>query len=133
MRRDLAVRLAACVGLICALLLQGPFPQGSAAQNTILEKVARSVTIYRDKWGVPHVYGPTDASVIFGFVYAQAEDNFWQIEDSYIQALGRVSEVYGEQSLNADLTNRALEIVKLSQAEYPKLSKQMKEICQATA
>jgi len=133
MRRDLTVRLAACVGLICALLPQGPFPQGSAAQNTTLEKVARSVTIYRDKWGVPHVYGPTDASVIFGFVYAQAEDNFWQIEDSYIQALGRASEVYGEQSLNADLTNRALEIVKVSQAEYPKLSKQMKEICQATA
>jgi len=133
MRRDLAVRLAACVGLICALLLQVPFPQGSAAQNTTLEKVARSVTIYRDKWGVPHVYGPTDASVIFGFAYAQAEDNFWQIEDSYIQALGRASEVYGEQSLNADLTNRALEIVKISQAEYPKLSKQMKEICQATA
>src|SRR4030095_16034918 len=65
--------------------------------------------------------------VIFGFVYAQAEDNFWQIEDSYIQALGRASEVYGEQSLNADLTNRALEIVRVSQADYTKLSPQMKE------
>jgi acyl-homoserine lactone acylase PvdQ len=27
----------------------------------------------------------TDAAAIFGFMYAQAEDNFWQIEDSYIQ------------------------------------------------
>ena len=51
------------------------------------------VTIKRDQWGVPHVYGPTDASVVFGFVYAQAEDNFWQIEDTMIQALGRYAEV----------------------------------------
>jgi acyl-homoserine lactone acylase PvdQ len=133
MRKNLFVRLSACVGLICALLSQGPFERGAAAQAASLEKIARSVTIYRDSWGTPHVYGPTDASVIFGFIYAQAEDNFWQIEDTYIQALGRASEVYGEQSLNADLTNRALEIVKVSQAEYPKLNKQMKEICQATA
>src|SRR5215468_7297426 len=105
MRRDLIVRLSACVGLICVLLLQGPFRQVESAQSGSLEKIARSVTIYRDNWGVPHIYGPTDASVIFGFIYAQAEDNFWQIEDSYIQALGRASEVYGEQSLNADLTN----------------------------
>ena len=42
--------------------------------------------------------GPTDASVVFGFVYAQAEDNFPQIEENYIRALGRASEVYGEST-----------------------------------
>src|SRR2546426_1575500 len=133
MKKGALIRMAAFAALLVALASQSPLSRGAAAQNTSLEKIARSVTIYRDNWGVPHVYGPTDASVIFGFLYAQAEDNFWQIEDSYIQALGRASEVYGEQSLNADLTNRALEIVRVSQAEYPKLSQQMKEICQATA
>jgi acyl-homoserine-lactone acylase len=133
MNKSALIRMAAFTALFVALVSQVPLSRVAAAQNTALEKIARSVTIYRDNWGAPHVYGPTDASVIFGFIYAQAEDNFWQIEDSYIQALGRASEVYGEQSLNADLTNRALEIVKISQADYAKLSKQMKEICQATA
>src|SRR5262249_21579877 len=133
MKKGALIRMAAFAALLVALGTQVPLSLGASAQNTALEKIARSVTIYRDNWGVPHVYGPTDASVIFGFIYAQAEDNFWQIEDSYIQALGRASEVYGEQSLNADLTNRALEIVRVSQAEYTKLSPQMKEICQATA
>ncbi len=137
MRKASVVRVSASALLLLTLVLQAGFaPRAQAkSQNKTngLEKIARSVTIYRDKWGVPHVYGPTDANVVFGFMYAQAEDNFWQIEDSYIRALGRASDVYGEQSLNADLTNRALEIVKLSQAEYPKLSKQMQEICQATA
>jgi acyl-homoserine-lactone acylase len=133
MKKSATIRIAAFAAILITLLTQSPFSRGVSAQNAGLEKIARSVTIYRDTWGTPHVYGPTDTSVIFGFAYAQAEDNFWQIEDSYIQALGRASEVYGERSLNADLTNRALEIVKTSQAGYSKLSQQMKDICQATA
>src|SRR5262245_21847794 len=133
MEKSALIRIAAFAAILITLVTQSPFSRDASAQNTALEKIAGSVTIYRDNWGTPHVYGPTDTSVIFGFVYAQAEDNFWQIEDSYIQALGRASEGYGEQSLNADLTNRALEIVKISQDEYPKLSPQMKEIRQATA
>ena len=46
-------------------------------------------------------------------MYAQAEDNFWQIEDSYIGASGRLAEAHGEKSLNADLLNRSLEIIRL--------------------
>jgi acyl-homoserine lactone acylase PvdQ len=133
MKKSPLIRMAAFAAMFVALLTQAPLSRDASAQNTALEKIAGSVTIYRDVWGTPHVYGPTDASVIFGFIYAQAEDNFWQIEDSYIQALGRASEVNGEQSLNADLINRALEIVKISQSEYTKLSPQMKDICQATA
>lgn len=128
---------------LCFLLLTAfvvmPLPQasGTTAQAGAIasspDEVAKTVTVYRDKYGVPHVYGPTDYSVVFGFMYAQAEDNFWQIEDSYIQALGRAAEVYGDKSLDADLLNRALEITTLSKREYPQLSAKMKEICQATA
>jgi penicillin amidase len=95
--------------------------------------LARSVTIYRDNFGVPHVYGPTDASCVFGFVYAQAEDYFWQVEDSYLRALGRAAEVYGEKSLPDDLVNRALEIPRLSQEEAKSASPRSREICQAIA
>jgi penicillin amidase len=133
MKKSPLIRITAFAAILIALATQSPFSRDASAQNTALEKIAKSVTIYRDKWGTPHVYGPTDTSVVFGFIYAQAEDNFWQIEDSYIQALGRASEVYGEQSLNSDLTNRALEIVKISQSGYSKLSPQMKDICQAAA
>ncbi|MCI0336420.1 MAG: penicillin acylase family protein [Acidobacteria bacterium] len=132
MKKAKLIRTSLFAILLLSLAMQGSFTR-TQAQSSALEKIARSVTVYRDTWGVPHVYGPTDYSVIFGFIYAQAEDNFWQIEDSYIQALGRSSEIYGEKTIVADLTNRALENVKLSQAEYSKLSKQMKEICQATS
>ncbi|MGA9769340.1 MAG: acylase [Blastocatellia bacterium] len=98
-----------------------------------LEKIARSVTIYRDAYGVPHIYGPTDASCVFGYAYAQAEDNFWQVEDSYIRALGRASEVYGDRTLNDDLLNHALEIPRLARDEYDRSNKRVRELCQSLA
>jgi acyl-homoserine-lactone acylase len=127
------LRIAAFAALFLVSAIQGPRLRPAEAEKNSLEKLARTVTIYRDTWGVPHVYGPTDASVSFGFVYSQCEDNFWQVEDSYIQALGRASEVYGQESLVADLTNHALEVVKLSQAEYGKLDSGTKKILQAAA
>src|SRR5438128_4670241 len=97
------------------------------------EQTAKSITIYRDNYGVPHVFGPTDASCVFGYIYAQAEDNFWQIEDSYLRALGRASEVYGAKTLEDDELVRALEIPRLAKAEYERSSPRSKELLQASA
>jgi acyl-homoserine-lactone acylase len=118
---------------IAALVLSGLLVTTVRAADARVERLARSVTIYRDSYGVPHVYGPTDASCVFGFAYAQAEDNFWQVEDNYIQAVGRAAEVKGEGSLAADLLNRTLEITKLSMAEYERASPRTRELCDAYA
>src|SRR5215216_3335126 len=105
----------------------------AVAENTSDNSLARSVTIYRDTYGVPHVFGRTDASTVFGFAYAQAEDNFWRVEENFIHALGRASELYGEKSLDEDRLNRALEIPKLAQEEYAHLDKHMRSLCDAFA
>src|SRR5579862_5897988 len=96
-------------------------------------EIAHAVTIYRDTYGVPHIFGPTDASCVFGYAYAQAEDNFWQIEDSYMRALGRASEVYGKDTLDDDLVVRTLEIPRFAQAEYDHAAPPMRELLDAFA
>lgn len=126
--------LAARVAALILILVWSSFPTTkTGATDDRIEKVARSVTIYRDTYGVPHIYGPTDASCIFGYVYAQAEDNFWQVEDNYIRALGRAAEVYGEDALPGDLMSRALEITRLSIAEYERASPRLRELWGAVA
>jgi acyl-homoserine-lactone acylase len=105
----------------------------AAARTASAAALAKSVTIHRDLFGVPHVYGPTDASCVFGFTYAQAEDYFWQIEDSYLRALGRAAEVYGPTALPDDLVNRALEISRLSKEEYERASPRIRDLCAAQA
>ncbi|HET7288473.1 MAG TPA: penicillin acylase family protein [Pyrinomonadaceae bacterium] len=97
------------------------------------DPLAKNVTIYRDTYGVPHVFGRTDASTAFGFAYAQAEDNFWRVEENFILALGRASELYGEKTLDEDRLNHALEIPRLAREEYARLDKHMRSLCDAYA
>lgn len=133
MRIPKLLRVLPIISLTLALILLS-LPASSAFTADIkAEKLARSVTIYRDKYGVPHIYGPTDASVIFGLMYAQAEDNFWQLETDYIRALGRASEVDGERGLSSDLAHRAFEITRLAQAEYQRANPRTRALCDGFA
>ena len=106
--------------VVFAGLLLGP----QQSQNDLRSRV----TIYRDTYGIPHVFGETDAATMFGFAYAQAEDNFWRLEDNYIRALGRKAEVEGERELVGDRRTRSLEIPRLARAEYRRLPKQMRAL-----
>ena len=67
------------------------------------EARAQRVTIIRDDWGIPHVYGRTDADAVFGIVYAQAEDDFNRVETNYLNSIGRMAEAEGESALYSDL------------------------------
>lgn len=75
----------------------------SAADLARWQRSAQRVTIMRDKWGIPHVFGKTDADAVFGLLFAQAEDDFNRIELNYINAMGRLAEVEGEKELWRDL------------------------------
>lgn len=70
------------------------------------EDMANNVTIIRDNWGIPHIYGKTDAAAVFGLLYAQCEDDFDRVEMNYIEKLGRMSEIKGEPALYDDLLIR---------------------------
>ncbi|MEE2989356.1 MAG: penicillin acylase family protein [Planctomycetota bacterium] len=101
----------------------------STADNS--QALATAVTIHRDEWGVAHILGPTDESVIFGMGFVQAEDNFWQLEDTTIRALGRYAEVTGEAELPGDLLNRAFRVVGRSKADFEKLSPEFQRLISA--
>ncbi len=92
------------------------------------QDLRNQVTIYRDTYGIPHVFGETDAATMFGFAYAQAEDHFWRLEDNYIRALGRQAEVEGEDELVGDKRTRSLEIPRLAREEYRRLPNTMKAL-----
>ena len=64
---------------------------------------AQGITIVRDDWGVPHIYGKTDADVVFGLMYAQAEDDFNRVETNFINSQGRLAEAEGEAEIWRDL------------------------------
>ena len=44
----------------------------------------KNIQIARDKWGVPHIFGKTDAEVAYGLAWAHSEDDFATIQPSYL-------------------------------------------------
>jgi penicillin amidase len=113
------------------IALLSPLPgsaQRPSAGEVLAVRLAPTVTIYRDRYGIPHVWARTDAGATFGFGYAQAEDNFARLEDNFVRALGRAAEVYGEPALHDDRLNRALRIPQLARAEYGRMSPRMRSL-----
>ena len=79
------------------------FSQFSQQEINRYKTQAKNVTIIRDKWGIPHIYGKTDADAVFGLLYAECEENFPRVERNYLEMMGRLSEVDGKSTLYQDL------------------------------
>ncbi len=83
-----------------------------------LTAIAERVEIIRDDFGVPHIYGKTDADAVFGLLYAQAEDDFKRVERNYIWAIGRLAEVEGETAIYSDLRARLFMTIDQAKLAY---------------
>ncbi len=94
---------------------------------------AANVTIFRDDFGIPHIYGKTDADAVFGMLYAQCEDDFNRVERNYIQAIGRLAEVEGEKELYSDLRAQLFMTEEEAKANYEKCPYWLKKLCDAFA
>jgi len=97
------------------------------------EKQATQVTIYRDNWGIPHIYGQKDADAVFGLLYAQCEDDFPRVEMNYIEKLGRMSEVKGASERYNDLLIRMVIDQEAAKKEFTTAPAWLKKLCEAFA
>jgi acyl-homoserine-lactone acylase len=93
---------------LCVLPLQIVAQSFTPTEIKQWEQQAKQVNIIRDNWGIPHVYGKSDADAVFGLLYAQCEDDFKRVEMNYVEKLGRLSEINGDKDLYNDLLIRML-------------------------
>lgn len=97
------------------------------------ERQAANVTIIRDTWGIPHVYGKTDADAVFGVMYAQAEDDFNRVETNYLNSMGRLAEAEGESAIYRDLRMKLFVDPDDIKARYEKSPEWLKALMKAYA
>ena len=97
------------------------------------EQHAKNTEIIRDDFGVPHIYGKTDADAVFGLLYAQAEDDFNRVERNYIWAIGRLAEIEGEKSLYSDLRAHLYMTQKEAKENFENSPAWLQKLCVAFA
>ncbi|MEX0893057.1 MAG: penicillin acylase family protein [Gemmatimonadota bacterium] len=125
----LAIALPALLHHAPPLAAQAP----SAAELARWEAQAADVTIQRDRWGIAHVYGRTDADAVFGMVYAQAEDDYPRVAANYRRSLGRTAVVDGERALWWDLRARLWADPDSLQAQYARSPAWLRDLMDAFA
>jgi acyl-homoserine-lactone acylase len=82
--------------------------QALPGQTTYAPVNPANITIVRDSFGVPHIYGKTDAEASYGLAWAHAEDDFYTIQLNLLAAQGRLSEVKGEKGLLMDIAGQLI-------------------------
>jgi acyl-homoserine-lactone acylase len=116
----LSVLVASCSSQPAAPVVS---PEAAAWQTR-----AQGVTIIRDDWGIPHVYAKTDADVVFGLMYAQAEDDFNRVETNFINSQGRLAEAEGEAEIYRDLRMKLFITPEALKADYAKAAPWLKAL-----
>jgi len=69
----------------------------------------KNIEIVRDQYGVPHIYGKTDAEVAYGLAWAHSEDDFKTIQQGYLAGNGLLSKHIGINGAGADLITQVIE------------------------
>lgn len=119
--------------LICIAFLSCNTEMQTDVKTRTLQEKSERITIIRDDYGVPHIYGKTDADAVFGLLYAQCEDDFNRVEQNYIWAIGRLAEVEGEDALYSDLRAKLFMTEEEAIANYEKSPEWLKKLCDAFA
>jgi len=77
--------------------------------NLFAQVNTSNVTIVRDKWGVPHIYGITDKEAAYGLAWAHAEDDFETIQKTFLPAKGMLGR---REGMNGAVLDYAVELLK---------------------
>ena len=77
--------------------------------NLFAQVNTSNITIVRDKWGVPHIYGITDKEAAYGLAWAHAEDDFETIQKTFLPAKGMLGRLEG---MGGAVLDYAVELLK---------------------
>ena len=102
--------------VIVLFLVRGIATKGIPDYNAQihLENLKDDVTVYRDEFAVPHIYAKNESDLYMATGYCMAQDRLWQIDLIRRATTGELSEIFGEDMIDADQMLRMLRIPDVS-------------------
>ncbi|MCS6842751.1 MAG: penicillin acylase family protein [Caldilineales bacterium] len=105
----------------------------TTAGTVRLDGLEGPVEILRDRWGVPHIYARSEEDLFFAQGYVHAQDRLWQMELQRRIGAGRLSEIFGEVTLEADRFFRILGLNRAAEADLLAMSQEERRILEVYA
>ena len=83
-------------------------------EDFALSGISAPVEIVRNNADVPHIFGSNDEDVFYALGFAHAQDRLWQMTMLRRTAQGRLSEIFGAQTVGIDELLRRFDLYELS-------------------
>lgn len=127
------IGVAVLLTLLLAFLALATWEPFAASHSAAPPSRAYDAEIVRDEFGVPHIYGKTDADVAYGVARAHAEDDFSTLQDVVAMARGRYGAVRGAEGAQVDFIYHLLDARGTAQRRYPLLPADTRALFEAYA
>src|SRR3990170_2852383 len=127
----LAIILVLCIVIAVSapLTVRRSFPKITGEIQ--LTDLDGPVDIFRDKFGVPHIYAATQHDLSFAQGYLHAQDRLWQMDFWRHLGSGRLAEMFGEDQVETDQFLRTLGWARVVQEELKTLDPTSQAILEA--
>ena len=112
--------------LSCALVMgcsDDDTPKEPAGPTPAVEALSQPVDVYRDEWGIPHIYAQNRGDMVFMQGYEMARDRVFHMDHLRRFIYGTQAEVYGEAFLEDDITKRIIGFRRLAEANLAYLER----------
>lgn len=101
--------------------------------QTELKNLGSKVSVYRDSYGIPHIFADTRADALRTLGYLHASERFFQMEMQRRAGQGRLAEVVGRDMLGVDKFIRTLGLYRLAESGYAAMAPDSQKLFQAYA
>ncbi|MEP7272188.1 MAG: penicillin acylase family protein [Acidobacteriota bacterium] len=119
------LKIAGAVTL--TLLSLALFAHGKTQSAARGEQAPGIVTIYRDDYGVPHIYAATEEGGLYASGWAQAEDRLDEILKNYLRGTGEMAAAFGgEDNLKDDVQARMWRYEEIAKKNYDSIMPQVR-------
>jgi penicillin amidase len=125
--------LIACVivGGLGIYTVRRAFPQVSG--TLVVPGLSAPVEVIRDRWGIPHIYARSERDLFFAQGFVHAQDRLWHMELNRRTASGRLSEIFGEVTLETDRFLRTIGLRRVAEAHLAGLNPRTRATLEAYA
>jgi penicillin amidase len=77
----------------------------SSFEELVYEGLSNDVNVYRDEWGIPHIYGKSLGDIVFALGYCHAQDRWFEMDMARRSVRGLLSEILGPEMVEQDQFN----------------------------
>ena len=120
-RRSAYVAVVVVLALVATLVAgvvvaRRPLPQVDGTMK--LDGLSAKVEVLRDEHGIPQVYADTAEDLFRAQGFVQAQDRFFEMDFRRHITAGRLSELFGESTVEADMYIRTMGWRRVAAREY---------------